>query len=521
MVHMIVTIAREENWDYYTEPGALRRVAANLIGNALKYTSKGEVTITLSAAEPELRSPTLDGDPDTWRLVTLSVKDTGRGISQDFMDRHLFVPFTQEDSTTSEGVGLGMSIVKSLVTLLAGEIKVQSKLGEGTEITVTIPMRRCPDDRPEIDRPSIELRNGTLALREEKLAVALLGFPIILKEGFENYLSQWFHCKVLEHVDDEKPDIILVEEGNKEVRGEAELAGKAHGHHCILLSIAVAADALGERMGPTLGFRKWERIPRPLGPNSIRKALLSCVTKLKELRNEETSGDSGQQTSVERWRDDASNVKDQLIGSMQAKLRNAGSTTSSLLEHASTQITQQASFATRPKKPPVKPERSLSNEQASDLKILVAEDNPVNRKLIAAFLKKYGSRDVQFAENGALAVEHYERDPEGYDVIFMGTYLAVGASQFTVPSALYKLIVEALTRCSITDLDRSFNASDGRLHCNKQDPSPRGRTTLLQIGLQLQKSHPYRCTDGSGQTARRGRCVQCGCGYIHHEAGKI
>lgn len=60
----------------------------------------------------------------------------------------------------------------------------------------------------------------------------------------------------------------------------------------------------------------------------------------------------------------------------------------------------------------------------SNLRVLVVEDNAVNRRLLGAFLKKYGCRDVQYAENGALAVKVVEGRSEGFDVIFMGAFLA-------------------------------------------------------------------------------------------------
>lgn len=59
-----------------------------------------------------------------------------------------------------------------------------------------------------------------------------------------------------------------------------------------------------------------------------------------------------------------------------------------------------------------------------NLRILVVEDNAVNRRLLGAFLKKYGCRHVQYAENGAIAVKMVEGRSEGFDVIFMGAFLA-------------------------------------------------------------------------------------------------
>jgi CheY-like chemotaxis protein len=58
-----------------------------------------------------------------------------------------------------------------------------------------------------------------------------------------------------------------------------------------------------------------------------------------------------------------------------------------------------------------------------NLRVLVVEDNAVNRRLLGAFLKKYGCSNVQYAENGALAVKVVEECSESFDVIFMGAFL--------------------------------------------------------------------------------------------------
>ncbi|NBC17098.1 MAG: PAS domain S-box protein [Bacteroidetes bacterium] len=111
-----------------TDQGALTRILNNLVSNALKFTPEGHVRLGLAATESE---------------VTLSVQDTGIGISDDFQDR-LFEPFTQESTGLSrdyEGVGIGMTIVQRLVELLGGTLEVSSEKGAGTLFTVAIPRR--------------------------------------------------------------------------------------------------------------------------------------------------------------------------------------------------------------------------------------------------------------------------------------------------------------------------------------------------------------------------------------------
>lgn len=120
-----------QNYHFTTQPGAFRRVIMNLLGNALKYTSHGYVRVRLEATEIEdLHTPgSADSVPRS--MVTLTVIDTGKGISGEFLRSKLFTPFAQENSLSS-GTGLGLSIVRSIVALLEGEITIDSEVGRGT-----------------------------------------------------------------------------------------------------------------------------------------------------------------------------------------------------------------------------------------------------------------------------------------------------------------------------------------------------------------------------------------------------
>ncbi len=110
------------------DPRAFKQIVLNLVANAIKFTERGG-TVTVSAR--------VEGS----RLV-LRVTDTGVGIAADDLKR-LGDPFFQAGKTYQrrhEGTGLGLSIVKSLVALHAGEITVQSRIDEGTSVTVALPL---------------------------------------------------------------------------------------------------------------------------------------------------------------------------------------------------------------------------------------------------------------------------------------------------------------------------------------------------------------------------------------------
>ena len=111
--------------------GKLRQIIANLVGNAVKYTTEGQVGI-----RAEVRAT-----PEGLRELLIVVADTGIGVPQDVQDR-VFEPFYRvpQASHKKDGLGLGLAIVKSLVDKLRGHVELHSRVGEGTRVSVTIPL---------------------------------------------------------------------------------------------------------------------------------------------------------------------------------------------------------------------------------------------------------------------------------------------------------------------------------------------------------------------------------------------
>jgi CheY-like chemotaxis protein len=100
----------------------------------LKYTSDGFIYIKLDSLELPRNS---EGSKRS--RIALTIKDTGRGMSKEYLQNHLFRPFAQEDPL-NEGAGLGLSMVRHIVSNLGGEISVESELNKGTEIRVEVIM---------------------------------------------------------------------------------------------------------------------------------------------------------------------------------------------------------------------------------------------------------------------------------------------------------------------------------------------------------------------------------------------
>ena len=116
----------------FIDQARLKQILINLLMNAVKYTERGSVELDVDLKESE-----------TNRYLSIVVSDTGIGIAGDNLD-YIFKSFFQVDqkgSNLTKGVGLGLSIVASIVKRLNGDVQVYSKLGEGSQFHVTIPLR--------------------------------------------------------------------------------------------------------------------------------------------------------------------------------------------------------------------------------------------------------------------------------------------------------------------------------------------------------------------------------------------
>jgi signal transduction histidine kinase len=127
-------VSPEVPGELYGDVNRLQQVIYNLVGNAIKFTKEGEVSINLNRPAPAYWS--------------IEVRDTGAGIP---LSEHkpIFEPFRQvSNSITREnrGSGLGLAITKQLVEIMGGQISLESEVGKGSKFTVTLPIKNAPGE---------------------------------------------------------------------------------------------------------------------------------------------------------------------------------------------------------------------------------------------------------------------------------------------------------------------------------------------------------------------------------------
>ena len=166
----------------YADIPHLTEVCTNLVSNAVKYTGAGG-TIRCDVTQKP-------GEKESWCNMVITVADNGIGMSQEFQ-KHIFEPFERERTSTIskvEGSGIGMGIVKKLVGLMGGTVKVESRIGVGSTFTVTIPCRIASEDETQAKRetnPSDQkcLCGTRILLTEDNDLNAEIATELLQEEG--------------------------------------------------------------------------------------------------------------------------------------------------------------------------------------------------------------------------------------------------------------------------------------------------------------------------------------------------
>jgi len=197
----------------------VKQILLNLLGNALKFTSNGSITISTLLLEQN----------DSSVRVQIDVRDTGVGISSESIDK-IFMPFVQEDGSTTRkygGSGLGLTISRRLAELLEGTISVESSPGVGSCFTVTLPFSVVSDSAsiPEIPQYTTVSWDGPplrILLVEDDQVNIIFGTSLLKKMG-HGYIAVEDGVECLAALEQGAFDLVLMDIQMPVMNGEEAL----------------------------------------------------------------------------------------------------------------------------------------------------------------------------------------------------------------------------------------------------------------------------------------------------------
>ena len=438
-VEVVIDVAHRD-WVYRTQPGAIRRIIMNLFGNAMKYTDEGRVTLSLEASSHSEGRSRRQGLED---LVTLTVTDTGRGISEEFLRDRLYTPFAQENSL-AVGTGLGLSIVRSLVKALNGNIRVRSRPGEGTIVRVSLPLARpVGEEDPPVEPHGHQIQQReilaqTLSLRETyagKRAAIWGADPDHIAHNptwaeIGRYLREWFDVEIVPWPTHLPLDMLVVEENELPVLRETGLSATLPS----LLILGSKSSDYSRAKSEWLPLASSvDVIRRPCGPHKLARSVMKCfqnsrstvVTPSTVIHNPmdmviRTPPITSALTSpIAASFDDSLDTKvypKQVVRSRSTSAACASPDAPSVI------FSPPEVIAATPLPPPLGENNTQSTRLA---RVLVVDDNRINLNLMMTFMKKRNLTELASAENGKLAVEAVERMSSGFDIIFMDISMPV------------------------------------------------------------------------------------------------
>ncbi|KEF61349.1 uncharacterized protein A1O9_02915 [Exophiala aquamarina CBS 119918] len=394
---IVLSIENKSSWRIQSEIGIWRRILLNVLGNALKYTSKGLINVTLGL-EKDLH---LTQD-ETLRTVRLTITDTGRGISQDYLRNRLYTPFVQEDSL-STGVGLGLNIVRQLVEDLNGSITIDSTVNVGTQVTVKFPVKFLEDavqkaDQELGEQPMYLLRLGVSDEKATGLEsnLSLGECQNALTRSFTDLAEQWLRANVelVENLSSISKGIVAVHEYDipwlvRELSNNNP-AFKIRDHSCFLVLCATKPAGLVL----DLQFRaKFQTLNQPFGPRNLANAVKACLQLIASERTTGATDKQGSNTSI--------NGPDKGSQACEVGLCSPPPSTTT------TRKIESDIFVAP------KPRRNL----------LLVDDNAINLRLLVAFAKL----DCTFtmAQNGREALKAYQCFDKRFDYVLMEVSMPV------------------------------------------------------------------------------------------------
>ena len=272
------------------DPGRIRQIMTNLIGNAVKFTPKGSVTITVSQ----------HGSDDETPEMILEVTDTGVGIAEEKIT-HIFDEFNQGDNEKSrqfEGTGLGLSICKRLVDLMGGEITVRSTEGKGSSFTVNLKLPHMPQDRlkhPNVDLLPSKITEDILTSGDQKQLGILAAEDNKTNQLIFKKMLKSFDVKLKFAANGEEaialfekfsPDFMFMDNSMPKMDGKEAThqirTFEKEGQRPRTPIIALTAHAMPDDKAEILGYGIDDYLTKPLKRTDLIKVISKFGTKTKE-----------------------------------------------------------------------------------------------------------------------------------------------------------------------------------------------------------------------------------------------
>lgn len=274
----------------------IRQVLFNLVGNAVKFTKSGEISISLLAQLTNNEKRT---------VIIFEIKDTGIGIPPDQLDL-IFEPFKQrkgQRSSNYPGTGLGLAISKKLVKMMNGEIAVKSTVEEGTTFTVTIPQVEITDLIPDINEleslskfPDIEFEKAQILYAED-----ILSNRQVIKSYLEDYKIKIIEAEngeeAINLLNKVKFDLVLMDIEMPVMNGlEASKIIKSTENYSQIPIVAISASAMHSDKERILKYCD-DFLKKPVS----KKELITCLANYlphKEIENDISAESKNKQEPI-------------------------------------------------------------------------------------------------------------------------------------------------------------------------------------------------------------------------------
>jgi signal transduction histidine kinase/ActR/RegA family two-component response regulator len=406
-----VQIQPNQNWSMVLDTGGWKRIVLNLFGNALKYTPNGSINVSLAVSKQ------LVGDH-----IRFTIEDTGIGMSREYQRTQMFRPFMQENSL-STGAGLGLYLVQQIVFSMGGTVKVQSQIGVGTRVTVSMPFPAVPhvSTPGAMPKPLVghihRLRGLTLGFIEPEplledtdepygLQKSVLKYKQSLKASITEMAKDWLRMKTISGTPTSiTADIFAIDDS----LGPIYVSPKELLPSTYDPLLVICAPRSNKSNSLTAGTV----LRLPFGPRRLAATLVQALEQAEERRKQGAASITGSD-------------------SFSAYLPHT------LPPARLPSPPEEYPFTTMPSPLPVEPAAAMDTMPSTPTPartpggqfrqhVLVVDDNAINLKILVTLIKRLGC-SYMTASNGFEAVEHYKgssESAESFNWVFMDISMPV------------------------------------------------------------------------------------------------